>query len=113
MKINNIKDLKDYLKSFASDDGVCVQNGEIKVTENIIPVFEFLNDIDKFKDTDRVYVPCNDVIRINTGNKVYHILMNSSIEIRCTVIDAVRIYRYYNNGRLIGTSTQLSDDEVV
>ena len=87
MEINNVKDLKEFLKSkdFSADDLVSVENGNIKIIKrktviSVLSLLQFVNDIDD-ENYKVLYPPIDGVLVIedNNGNQ-YPICIDNNIE---------------------------------
>lgn len=87
MEINNVKDLKEFLKSkdFSADDLVSVENGNIKIIKrktviSVLSLLQFVNDIDN-ENYKVLYPPVDGVLVIedNNGNQ-YPICIDNNIE---------------------------------
>lgn len=87
MEINNVKDLKEFLKSkdFSADDLVSVENGNIKIIKrktviSVLSLLQFVNDIDD-ENYKVLYPPVDGVLVIedNNGNQ-YPICIDNNIE---------------------------------
>lgn len=87
MEINNVKDLKEFLKSkdFSADDLVSVENGNIKIIKrktviSVLSLLQFVNDIDD-ENYKVLYLPIDGVLVIedNNGNQ-YPICIDNNIE---------------------------------
>lgn len=87
MEINNVKDLKEFLKSkdFSADDLVSVENGNIKIIKrktviSVLSLLQFVNDIDD-ENYKVLYPPVDGVLVIEDNNaNQYPICIDNNIE---------------------------------
>ena len=87
MEINNVKDLKEFLKSkdFSADDLVSVENGNIKIIKrktviSVLSLLQFVNDIDD-ENYKVLYPPIDGVLVIEDNNaNQYPICIDNNIE---------------------------------
>lgn len=87
MEINNVKDLKEFLKSkdFSADDLVSVENGNIKIIKrktviSVLSLLQFVNDIDD-ENYKVLYPPVDGVLIIEDNNaNQYPICIDNNIE---------------------------------
>lgn len=96
MKINNIKELLEFLSNFNDDDIVIVEDGEIKVFQRNLgmSVKNIRESIDFINEDQNINIPCDGIIKISNN---YHIQLDDNIDVVCNQEGNNNIYSYYKN----------------
>lgn len=106
MKINNVKELLEFLSNFSDDDIVVVEDGEIKVflRNSGMSVKSIKESVDFVNEDQKINIPCDGIIKISNN---YHIQLDDSIDVVCDQEDNNNVYSYYKNN----TKLQVNDQE--
>lgn len=97
MKVQNVKDILNYIKAFNDNNTIIIKNGELKISkdEHAIPIKWLRKQINFINENTIVTIPCDGILKIGDN---YHIILDDNMDITCDKIDGYNVYQYYKNG---------------